>query len=393
MPPKKTSKRKQISKSKTTKIYGRIIISFVVLAVILILLIIYFSFSKTVISITASPQEAKYSFQISVKKDLTESEKNNNEAISGLIFETRLSDKKTTSDLSSQEKIPAKATGTVTIHNNWTQTQALAATTRLLSTSGILFRTMERVDVPARGQIEVEVVADQEGEQGNIGPTKFEIVALSTELKQKIYAESTAAMTGGLVDKKIVTQENLDKAYQDLTNEMLVKAKSNLQEQLNKENSVYQINDQSLTYEVIEKKSTPEVGEQADELTVELKLKVAAVAFLEKDLKTIAQNKLSSNTPQGQLLNSTEPTVIYILESYNLSNQTAVLKVTATGQSIIQLSSQIFAKSNLLKKSRQEIINYFKDFEEIKGVQVNFSPFWVLKSSSTPNQIEIKIVP
>jgi hypothetical protein len=390
---KKILKKKEISKSKTTRLFGKIIIAFAILAVILVLLIIYFSFSKTVITIIPQPQEAKYSFQITVKKDLTEEEKNNNEAISGIVLETNISDKKTSVDLSAQEKVPAQAKGQVIIYNNWSQTQPLAANTRLLSKEGILFKTKLRVDVPARGQVEAEVYADQEGESGNIGPTKFEIVALSAELKQKIYAESTSPMTSGLVDKKIVTQENLDKAYQDLTNEMLVKAKSNLAEQLKKENSILEIDEKVLTYQVIEKKSTPEVGKQADELTVELKLKVAAVAFLEQDLKTIAQNKLSANVPEGQLLTSKEITVDYSLDTYNLNDQTATLKVTVTGESIVQPSSPIFDKSNLIKKSKQEIINYFKDFEEIKNVQVSFSPFWVFKSSSTPSQIEIKIVP
>jgi len=144
---------------------------------------------------------------------------------------------------------------------------------------------------------------------------------------------------------------------------------------------------------VLEKKSSHEAGEQTDELTVEILLKVGAAAFSEEELKTIAQNKLADEIPSNELLAASEPTLSYSLENYNLDSQTGTLKVAIRGETIIQASSPIFAKSNLLKKSKQEIINYFKDFEEVKDVQVNFSPFWVFKSSSTPNQIEIKIVP
>ncbi|MDP3771664.1 MAG: hypothetical protein Q8R16_05160, partial [bacterium] len=92
----------------------------------------------------------------------------------------------------------ARAEGSVTLVNTMTAPQPLVATTRLLSADGILFRMKSGATVPANGKLEgVRVYADQVGEQGNIGPTKFAIPGLSKWLQARVWAESSVAMSGG----------------------------------------------------------------------------------------------------------------------------------------------------------------------------------------------------
>ena len=78
-----------------------------------------------------------------------------------------------------------KAHGTMRIYNNYsTAAQTLVATTRFISNEGKLFRTKERVVIPggyyeggklAAGFIDIEVIADQPGEDYNIDPSTFSI--------------------------------------------------------------------------------------------------------------------------------------------------------------------------------------------------------------------------
>lgn len=104
------------------------------------------------------------------------------------------------------------ARGTVRIESHWSEVQPLAATTRLLSEGGVLFRTTRRVDVPPGGVAEVEVTADQPGESGNIGPGRFTIVALWPGLQEKIFGTSTVGTAGGGGTAAAVAEPDLAKA-------------------------------------------------------------------------------------------------------------------------------------------------------------------------------------
>ncbi len=95
-------------------------------------------------------------------------------------------------------EVPELANGTVTLVNDSATPQALVEQTRLLSTEGILFRLRTAATVPANGRVEVPVIADQPGAAGNIAAGRFSIPGLPTTRQAEVYAESTAAMTGGV---------------------------------------------------------------------------------------------------------------------------------------------------------------------------------------------------
>ncbi|MBU2235711.1 hypothetical protein KKA01_01485, partial [Patescibacteria group bacterium] len=79
------------------------------------------------------------------------------------------------------------------------------------------------------------------------------------------------------------------------------------------------------------------------------------------------------------------------IKSYDLEEQSAVLKVTLNGTTYVKLTSPIFKRDNLTNRDKQEIKTYFLDFSEIQNVDVKFSPFWVFRSPSLKDHIEIVI--
>lgn len=92
-----------------------------------------------------------------------------------------------------------KAKGRVEIINESGASQTLVATTRLLSSGGILFRLDERVVVPPRSRVAATVTAEQPGAQGDVPAGRFAIPGLSSALQRVIYAESSEPMKGGVV--------------------------------------------------------------------------------------------------------------------------------------------------------------------------------------------------
>lgn len=102
------------------------------------------------------------------------------------------------------KKVFKKAEGEVTIYNNFSKdVQKLIKGTRLSTTDGKIFKITEAVTVPGKvgttpGSVKVNVQADTDGLEYNIGPTKFTLPGLKASPKYKdFYAESTTTMRGG----------------------------------------------------------------------------------------------------------------------------------------------------------------------------------------------------
>ena len=90
----------------------------------------------------------------------------------------------------------------------------MVATTRLLTSEGVLFRLKDRVNVPAGGEIEVEVYADQSGIASEIGPSQFTIPGLRTDLQKLIYAVSKESMKGGIKKTGVLSVDDWSRAQE-----------------------------------------------------------------------------------------------------------------------------------------------------------------------------------
>lgn len=382
----------QISKVKTTKIYQKIVIILSIIAALLIASIIYFSLAKTNILVTLNPKETKTDFNIDVKKELTDEEKKSGNILTGYLLKTTVSDEKTFDNPNKGEDVPAQATGQVTIYNNWTQVQPLAATTRLLSASGILFRIRNRVDVPARGKLEnVDIYADQAGASGNIGPTKFTIPGLSKDLQEKVYAESTEPTAGGVKSAKVVTADNISQARDELIKELYQKATVEMEKDPALKTGD-KILPQAITRVILEEKSSVEAGQEAASFNLSMKINAYAIIFDEDKLLSIALQKLKDELAiDQQIKNYDKKDLAYNVDTFNFDNQTATLKVKFSATAIPKLSSSIFNRDNIVNKDNQEIQAYFSSFDAIKNVEIKFSPFWVTRAPNLKDHIEIKI--
>jgi len=382
--------RAHIKKAKIKKYYSKIAIIFMGVAILAIILIIYFSFSKTVITVIPHPETINSKMDVDIGP-VTEEELSEY-YLEGKIVEKMMESSKTFKSLTTLSTKEAKAGGTVTIYNKYSSSQPLVATTRLLSDNGVLFRTKETVTIPVGGQTEVEVEADEEGEKGNIGPSHFTIVALWKGLQDKIYGESTASMTGGLKDVTVTTLENINEAKEQLAKELKEQAIQELSREIVKENPNEKILPQAVTYQILKEEADVEPNSEVEQFEVTTSLKIIAVIFDENKLFDLALENLEKSLSSDEKLAMTSlDSLKYLVKSYDLDQQTARLETTLSGSSYVKLSSPIFNRDNLTNKDKQGIRAYFSDFSEIQSVEVKFSPFWVFRSPTLKDHIEIKI--
>lgn len=365
--------------------YNKIVILFIVLTVLLLLAIVYFSFAKTTIVVHAQPVEQT----IEIITNLSQLE--------GVTLVTSVEGSKTFTEVTSQGTKPGKASGTVKIVNTYNKSQPLVATTRLLSKEGVLFRTQETVTVPAGGSVEVPVSADQEGAEGNIGPSTFEIVALWEGLKKDIYAESSSPMTGGVMNVAVTTEKDIANAVASLQEELLTSATTRFEEELLGEGAwskdAVLLGPSSYVVKKDAESSSAAAGESVDQLEVTEKLTVTAPVVSKRKLLDAVQANIQEEVSANMAL--AEPVTFedLTIEVSDLSAEGTEGKLTLTAMITATIGAEhpLLDRKNLVNKSENEVKKYLEAFEEVESVDVRFSPFWVKKTPSLVDHISISV--
>lgn len=388
MASRKNNTKTTIGNSRIERYYNKIVLGFIVVTSALVLAIVYFSFSKTVITVTAAPVEHELTMTI----PLTD--------MNALAFVTEVEGSHLGTNVGTEKTKPGKAGGTVKIINNYNANQPLVATTRLLSKEGILFRTQETVTVPAGGSVEVPVLADQEGETGNIGASSFEIVALWEGLKDKIYAESVAPMTGGLVNVSALSNEEILRVKKELQARLVEDAATKFRDDIttreNLPENAMLLPAETFTVTVLSEKANAEAGQEVTSVEVTQKLSVQGMVVNRLRAETLIQEAIQKQLASGATVITTPTLEEATLTLTNITtNESGMLtgdvNIATKYTSTIGSDHEILRTENLVNKTEQEVQNYLRGFAEVQDVAVSFSPFWVTKTPSLPDNITITV--
>lgn len=373
----------------------KIIIIFRNLTIVLTTLIIVtllINYYRVVIILTPQPEAIEKDIIVTLSNEEENEQTNadplNNKTIQFLFEETIEQNKEFSVPGSKEIKQPA--TGTVTLINDYFRDQTLVKTTRLLSAEGILFRLKERVTIPAHQKVQIQIYADQHGEQGNILPTSFIIPGLWEGLQDKIYAISDQPTSGGLVQVGMVKQNNLDKAKQELEDKILQIAQENIPRQdLIKQN----LDGLAIRKTIQDFSSSAKADDEVGKFTMKLKMRVLLVAFNRQKVFNLALNNLKKQIPANKTLFDIDQqnwqTSVYY---FDLIKQQASLKVYLTGQLIINDKDKILNKENLFGFDKEKTKTYLEQYPEIEQVKIKFYPFFIKKIPEQSKRIIYKIL-
>jgi hypothetical protein len=389
---KKVKEKKADLKPSAIPVYRTIALIFLASTLLMVLVVFYLISAQAKIIIKAKPKVVKTDFEVTlqqIQESECEADKN---CLLGRIF-TAVVEAEETFPATQIELEEKKAYGEVIIINNYVRPQTLVKTTRLLSPEGILFRTDYTIQVPPGGRTKVSVHADKPGLTGEIAPCRFTIPGLWPGLQDKIFGISHEPMKDGLIEIKIVSQADIQQAKDILENKLAQKALEEVIKQRNPKAAKLRKNVFQLTsQEILETNIDAEVGDRKDEFKAKMKLKLIALEFNEKEMFSLAEEKLKSLVPQNMKLIPLEKRdITYILESYDPENQTAVLEVYPRGKVVITKSHPLLVKDPLIRKNRKEVKAYLEKFPEIESVQVEFSPFWIKRVPILRDRIKIEI--
>jgi hypothetical protein len=362
-------------------IYKKIALSFIILTLVLVGVIFYFSLSYAYITIYPKAEEVKSDFNLIITENVTA--ENQKEGIFlGKVLNQTLEGEKTFLTTGTKPLV-GDLVGKVKLTNELSKSQILIPTTRLLTADGILFRLKNRVEIPAKGTIEADVYADDLAKPLAKAGTKFTIPGLSPTLQKLVYAEAMVDFKSSGQEIQAISQDEQTKALSEFSDELaqqiFKEEDSNLVKVLNKE--------------VIEKSFDHKVGDATPSYKLTLKIKVSGVMFEEAPIKTFAKDTLTSLVPADkQLTNDNSDKLIYEIVKADFANKTVQLKSSVSGTVVLSELSPIFDKEKLAKMKVDEIKSYLKTFEEIDSVDIAFFPSFLKKMPYFRDHIIIKIV-
>lgn len=367
-------------------LYKKIAFSFIFLTLVLVGVIVYFSFTKVIITVIPSEEKVNSSLIIDIF-DQSKNASANKNAVPGVIESVEVEQTKIYPSTGT-EVVGEETTGKVTITNNNNQVQTLVATTRLLSPDEKLFRIKDTVYVPAKESVEVEVYADVPGENMAIGPTRFTIPGLWAGLQDKVYAESSESFKHEEKVKKHIAQADIDSGIEDLKKELKKKAEEQIGEKYKNYSQVmYDVDVNSLAIDIDSK-----AGEEKDEFSITMKTAVVIVAFNDGPIKNMAKEKLISLiSDDKELASFNDGAITYSLEKSNFNQGAATVKAVFEGKTALKDGNQIIDVKKLFGLTREQLNDFLGNEPNIKDYEVKYCPSFIDKVPSFSGRIKIDI--
>lgn len=368
-------------------VYKKLAIGFVVLALVVAAAVAYFLLVKVKISVALKNEAVagELPFTVYDKGDgytLPEG------SVKGLVKKIDL-EKSQTAPVSGSEVIGEEVSGKMILYNKYIKNQPLVATTRLLGADGQLFRLKNSVDVPAGGQIEVDVYADKPTADMVVGAERFTLPGLWEGLRDKIYAESQAgAITYQKKMKRVVKQEDIDNAIKAIKATLIDQAKTDVTNTYGDfDQQLYQVDEASLVTTVNGK-----LGEERDSITVKIKGSVVAVAFNSQDALTLIKKQAVSSLPVNkELLGLQDKEVNYDLTKADVDNKVAEVKANYVGQAEVTTLDSLIDKNKLVNLSADQLGNYLKSIPEVSSYDLTFYPQFIRKAPGLVDRIELEL--
>lgn len=293
--------------------------------------------------------------------------------------ETSSITKSKTLTLSESRKVEAKASGKITVYNNFDATpQKLIKNTRFESAKGKIYRINQSIDVPGKkgttpGSIDVTVYADGNGADYNVTDTTFTIPGFKgTPRESAFYAKSKGPMTGGSSGTaSTVSLADLNAAKDalalELSKELQLEVKN-----IKKEGSIPLYGAFEITYDDNENEI---VSGQSSvyKVTGTANVMLANGAML---AESIAKNFVDYDGAPVRLTYT--DTLIFTRKQSDHIVGTSSIPILIEGKPRVVWESDTDAIKELVKgKKRDEFKPLMKSVNSIESAEISFSPMWL----------------
>lgn len=361
--------------------------SAVVLAVVIGGLILYIRLPHATITVQPAIQERTISQDITLSGNTAEPD------FVRFVLPTRVVEAAATENQTfprdSAATVEDFARGVVTLHNQQDEEQRLLPKSHLKhEASGIFFLTDTPAVIPPQGEITIAVTAKEKGATGNVAAGKFIVDKLPASVQGVVFAESTAAFSGGVATTEPITEEEVGHAKEAVRTKALERVRAELTSAAGGAG----IREELLQTTTEEETVSADVGSHAAEFSVVVRLTARGFVVDENDLLSLTLLALRSSP------SADEEFVSYTPESFSLEivradheRDEARVKGTLAGSFASKTGPTAFSQDNLVGRSESEVKDYFAQFPAVGEVTVDFFPFWVTTVPARKDATEITI--
>lgn len=302
------------------------------------------------------------------------------------------SSKSKTLPLSESRKIEAKASGKIIIYNEYDSSpQKLIKNTRFESVKGKIYRINQSVEVPGKkggtpGSLEVTVYADSNGAEYNVTDTTFSIPGFKgTARENAFYAKSKGVITGGSSGTaSAVSLADLNAAKDSLALELSKEIQVQAQA-IKKEGTVPLYGALEITYE-----------DNQDEIlsgqTAVYKVTGTGNIMLANSTKlaeAIAKNFADYDRAPVKLT-YVDTLVFTRKQTDSILEGSTSIPVLIEGKPRVVWESDTDAIKEMIKgKDRDEFKSLMKSISSIDTAEVNFSPLWLSHFPSELSKLKV----
>ena len=392
---KKTNKQSSVLKKILS---GKITIAAVAVFAVFAGWLLLFVLPKVEVTIYPQTERLKFPLEVTGSEEVSSIDTNKNIIpIQIVTVEENLTKE---FSASGQKEVNKRASGIIKVYNEYsTDPQPLVASTRFLSSEGKLFRTTQPVTIPGakveEGKIvpsftEVEVRADQPGDEYNIESSNFTIPGFEGTAKYAaFYGESEEAMTGGAMGLvKVVTKEDINKAKESIKAELEAKIANSLKGQAPENLKPIEGAVSDVETEV---DCQAEEDDAQDNFEVKTTGQAQAMFFDEGLLSQLVNKKIIEQIENHKTPLVDSQKIIWDKPEVNWEEETVDLSLSVQEDISCEINKDEIKQqlAGLNKEAAKEYLGQIKNIREVEAI---FWPFWInsVPDDSEKIQIEIK---
>lgn len=344
---------------------------------------------KAKVIITPKTETESLNFQFNLDKNLSEADLKAGSLPAKIVSVEKESAKKFPA--TGKKTIGEKATGIIRLTGNKSEDTTFTLGTIFYGqTSGKNYLSTKAVTLPKTvppytgTYVDIPVKAQDVGDSYNLTNTENFKISGDSELN----GQNIGAFTGGSSrEVSVVSTQDIEKNGETLFNELSPEIESDLTEKIE---SGYRFIKDLSEKEIIEVLSSPKEGEEASEFELRVKARNRTLAFIEEDLKKLAEDKIKDKLSGREIIDLGLSNAGFILDKVDYSSGTATLSLK-TNVFLGKKIDQEKLKNTIVGKGKSTARKEIGKLEDIQSFRLEVWPGFYPMMPFSKDKIEIKI--
>jgi hypothetical protein len=311
----------------------------------------------------------------------------NNKVIPGTSFYREIGTKGSW-QVQNREVIGSKSSGTVEVVNNTSTEQKIKEFSRLETKDGILFYMQKHAIVPPNGRVQVEVLAAEEGDAGNIEPQRLDFVAFDEQSKQVVWADVKQKLTGGSGESvAVVGAADLTAARQEAGNQARQQAEQQIKDELPEG---WELLEESWNTEIVSFEAASKEGDKLPVFDWQSQVVVRVIGFEKVIFDEEMKKKLEERLDKDYMLFPGAISFSVTVKEINWDDAQATVAVRVTHSTVPNLAVDTL-RQKLAGRSLVEAREYLEGLPGVRSADIQLWPFWVKSIPRIEKRVDIQL--